>query len=114
MRAGLLQRRHIARAPLHRHDHPRMPAGGEQVVHQESAQPSVTVHVGMDEHEEEMAEHRSCARMGFAADQIEQRRHAITHRLRRERDVLGVADVHLTIAIARQIGGAQYAGRHAG
>ena len=64
------------------------PAAVSMRFHQEPAEAAVAVRVGVDVHEQEVAQHHAHRRVGFVAQQLEQRRHRVAGRGRARQHVI--------------------------
>ena len=63
----------------------------------------------MDVDEQEMPEHNTHCWVGLSAQQIEERRHGVPHRLVVRRHMHGLPDINLAVAIAGKVGAFQQA-----
>ena len=91
MTAEIAEQR-AARLARRRHHH----------VHQEPSSPAVSVHVGMDIDEDEMAEHDTNRRVRLRGQQFEKCRHHVAHDLVVKGDMARATNVDGVIAIARE------------
>src|SRR5207248_2713879 len=100
---------HIGVAVADGYDGPRVSSRRHHRVHQETPEPTVAVHIRMDVDEQEMPEHNAHCWVGLSAQQIEERRHGVPHRLVVRRHMHGLPDINLAVAIAGKVGAFQQA-----
>ncbi len=86
-RARLLERIHVLLAPFYWNHRPNVARGNEHQIHQESREPAVSIHVRVDIDKKEVTEDCAYLGLGFRFQKFKGDRHAIPHRLLRERNV---------------------------
>ena len=101
--AGLLQTGHVFLTPLHRHDNPGIAARHQLAIHCKASRAPIPVHKRMDVNEEEMPQNGTNKGIWFLLHQRGQSHHRIQDSVRIERNMHGIADIHLVCPVADKV-----------
>ena len=101
--AGLLQTGHVFLTPLHRHDNPGIAARHQLAIHCKASRAPIPVHKRMYVNEEEMPQNGTNKGICFLLHQLGQSHHRIQDSVRIERNMHGIADIHLVCPVADKV-----------